>query len=329
MKKRVLCILACVCAVSMVFTLSGCNSTGKEGDADGWVPTSSVNMIVPYAAGGGADLLARAVADYIDLDGQNMYITNMEGAGGTIGAMEAYHSKNDGFTLCLQSIEISASSYIAGTIDVDLCSEMVWVAGLTDDSHALSVTTDSPYDTLEDVLTAAKENPESLTVAALGSASTKAAVQNFLRQTEADIIYVPYDSSAKSRSALMGGHVNLLYGPWSEVKAYVDSGDLRVLALAAEERAEIAPDVPTFKELGYDIFSGNTRSIMLPPGTDEEIARYYEAKIKEVFNNEEFQTAMRETLGFNTAFTSMDDLQDKIAKSVAWAEEYIPLAVNE
>lgn len=319
MGKRKTRIMAGICASIVMFAFSGCNNAKEEKGS--WTPSSSVNMIVPYAAGGGTDLLARAIAEHIDLDGQTMYITNIEGAGSVVGTMEAYHARNDGLTLLSQAPETCAFGYFDGAMEPNLCDEMIWIAGLVNDFGTLAVVADSPYETLEDVLTAAKENPDTLTLASLGTGSSKASVQDFLRQTGAAITYVPYDSAAKSRSAAMGGHEDLLWVNWSEIKAYVDSGDFRILALAAEERQEIAPDILTFNELGYNISHAVTRSVLLPPETDEEIAHYYEAKLKEVFENEEFRTTMRETLGYNMVFTDMDSMKDKIAETMAWAEK--------
>lgn len=295
---------------------------GKDA-GEGWKPTTSVNLIVPYAAGGGTDIMGRAIAQYIDLDGQTMHITNIEGGSGTVGAMEAYHADNDGLTLLLHGVTSSAFAYAEGTLPENLCEEMIWVACLVEDPFVISVASDSPYESTEDLIAAAKAAPGSLTVAGTGTSSSRATLQGIGRAIASEFNYIPYDSAAKSRAAVLGGHEDALLCTLSEAKASADSGELRILTLMSEERSELVPDVPTFKELGYDdIAIPSYRSVALPSDTDEEIARYYEGKLKEVFENGEFQSAMR-TLGYNTAFTGMDDMWDIINKNLKLAEEYV------
>lgn len=295
---------------------------------ESWKPAAPVNLIVPYAAGGGTDIMARAIAQYIDLDGQTMYVTNIEGGSGTVGSMEAYHADNDGLTLLLQSFEPVALGYIEGTLPENICEEMIWVACLVEDTYVVSAAADSPYKSMEDVIAAAKADPGDLTLAGNASSSQKGTVQAMGRAMGIELNFVPYDGGATSRTAVLGGHEDLLVSNLSEAKPYVDSGELRILALMSEERSELVPDVPTIKDLGYSgDFFGSSRSVVLPPDTDEEIARYYEGKLKEVFENGEFQSAMR-AMGYNTAFTDMDGLGDKINRALKLAEEYSSLAAE-
>lgn len=290
---------------------------------EGWKPTTSVNLIVPYAAGGGTDIMARAIAQYIDLDGQSMYITNIEGGASTIGAMEAYHADNDGLTLLLHTLEATAFSYVEGTLTENLCEEMVWIACLVEDPYAISVAAGSPYESMEDLIVAARANPGGLRLASNASSSQRGIVQGTERAIGVEFNFVPYDGGANSRAAVLGGHDDLVVHALSEAVPYATSGDLRILALASEARSELVPDVPTIKDLGYDgDFFSASRCFILPPNTNEEIARYYEGKLKEVFENEEFQSLMLDTHGINTAFTDMDGMKDKISKTMRIAEEF-------
>lgn len=325
----------CALVLALALLLSSCGtgagtdmSQGTGGNPEpagqdteeGWKPTASVNLIVGYAAGGSVDSTGRAIAQYIDLDGQTMYITNIEGGAGTIGAMEAYHADNDGLTLLLASYEPLSASYVDGTLPENLCKEMTWAASLLEDPYVISAAADSPYESLEDVIAAVKANPGSLSLAGTGTGAWKVAELMLRRGTGAEFNRVPYDSASKARTAVLGGHEDLYFGTSADVKPYADSGEMRVLAIMSEERCELIPDAPTFKESGYEgLVFGVTRCVGLPPETDEEIARYYEGKLKEVFENEEFQSLMRDTLGFNTIFTGRDELVDKINAAVEWA----------
>lgn len=301
----------------------GSPESAGQGGEGGWKPTGPVNVIVGYAPGGGMDLMARTIAQYIDLDGQPMHITNIEGGGGYIAAMEAYNLDNDGHTVLLHSIEGLAGTYFGNTNAPDFNHEMTWINCMVDDAAVFAVAAGSPYETLEDVLTAAKDDPGGVSVASLSTVTMSRIVDDIQTQAGIQFAFVPYDSTAKSRTAVLGGHQDVLHAFLSEVKAYADSGELRILMLQAEERSGIAPDVPTLSEYGINVLYAVSRGYLLPPGTDEKIARYYDEKLKEVFDNEEFQATMRDTLGYNLVFTGMDGIGEKVEKFYVWAEEFL------
>ncbi|MBQ9330382.1 MAG: hypothetical protein IJ221_05280 [Oscillibacter sp.] len=300
-----------------------------EPETPAWKPTSTVNVIVGFAAGGGMDSLARAVAQYIDLDGQTMYVTNVEGSGGNIGGMEAYHSDNDGYTLYFGSPQANACNYLSGGLAAPLNDEMVYVACLAEDVNVLTVAANSPYETFEDVVAAAKAAPGDITIASVGSGnSMEASAADVWMQAGVEFTYVPYDSASKSRTAVLGGHENLLWSQLAEAKSYIDSGELRILAVAAEERVSFYPDCPTFKELGVDTTSAISRSVMLPPGADEAIARYYDEKLHAVFENPDFQAVVQDQLGYVLIYTGYDGMKDKAASVGTWAARMMPLVLG-
>lgn len=318
--KKVLALLLCAL---MIVGMTACGSKKEEQPAatpaapaetpaeapaetpaepEGWKPESTVNVIVGFAAGGGMDSLARAVASYIDLDGQTMYVTNVEGGGGNIGGMEAYHSDNDGYTLYYGSPQANACNYLSGGLSENLNDEMVYIACLAEDVNVLTVAANSPYQTFQDVVDAAKANPKSISIASVGSGnSMEASAADIWLSADIELNYVPYDSASKSRTAVLGGHSDLLWSQLAEAKSFVDSGELRILAVASEERVSFYPDAPTFIELGIDTNSAISRSVMLPPGTDEAIARYYDEKLHEVFENPEFRATVQDKLGYVSA----------------------------
>lgn len=314
--------------LALVLCLSLCITASAEGEST-WKPTETVNAIVPFAAGGGMDALARAVAQYIDLDGQSMYVTNIEGGGGNIGGMEAYHSPNDGYTLYFGSPQANACNYLSGGLTENLNEEMVYVACLAEDVNVLTVGADSEFETFEDVVEVAKENPGAISIASVGSGnSMEASAADVWIQADVEFTYVPYDSASKSRTAVLGGHADLLWSQLAEAKTYIDSGELRILAVAADERVDFYPDCPTFKELGVDTNSAISRSVMLPPETDEEIALYYNEKLKEVFDNPEFQELVQDTLGYVLIYTDYEGMKDKTAEIGAWADKMMPLVLG-
>jgi tripartite-type tricarboxylate transporter receptor subunit TctC len=300
-------------------------ASSGSAQATSWKPTSTVNVIVGFAAGGGMDTLARAVASYIDLDGQTMYVTNVEGGGGNIGGMEAYNAEPDGYTLYIGSPQANVCNYLSGGLTANLNEEMVYVCCIAEDVNVLTVAKNSPYQSFEDVVKAAKANPKSVSIASVGSGnSMEASATDVMQKAGIELNYVPYDSASKSRTAVLGGHSDLLWSQLAEAKSYVDSGDLRILAIASDERVSFYPDAPTFKELGVDATSAISRSYMLPPKTDEAIARYYDEKLHEVFKNSEFQSTIQDKLGYVLNYTDFDGMKDKTATLQKWGEAIMP-----
>lgn len=275
---------------------------------DGY-PGDTVTMIVSYAAGAGSDLLARALAQYIDFGDETMVCTNITGGSGTIGMMECYHAEPDGLTMCLALPESYAVQILNGSLEDDLFDNLIMVASPVYDVDTVSVRADSPYTNLEELLAYAKEHPGEVTVAGVGSGLNKWMVIDLMQKTGVEFKYVPYSDANETRAAVLGGQADVLFSQACESKPYYDSKELTVLAVAADERVSFMNDVPTFKEEGYEFVAGIHRGFAVTPGTPDEIVDYLEAKIQEVYDNPEFIDYMNNTLGFNTVWTGHDDYE--------------------
>lgn len=301
--KKILALVLCLVLVLCSFV--GC---GSDEEID--YPTKPINMIVGYAAGGGTDTLARTTAQYVELDGQTMTISNMEGANGLIGSMECYNADADGYTLICAFPETWGCLYLTETTDVELYKEMTPICSLVYDVNALVVSKDSPFNSLEDVIAYGKEHPGELSLASVSTGNVNhLSSLGFADAAGIDITYVPYESASKARVALLGGHEDLWVCQCSELKSVYDSGDVKVLAVASEDRVSFLPDVPTFKECGFDVVAGLHRAFYAPPGTPEAVVKYLETAFKAVFDQEEVQTLLRDQLGFDPVWTDGADLE--------------------
>lgn len=345
--KKYIALLLTLC---MLLALVGCGNTSKDsptsppsqntpapsdsktpdtqpvsGDAvaapDGY-PEDTITMIVSYAAGAGSDLLARALAQYIDFGDETMVCTNITGGSGTIGMMECYHAEPDGLTMCLALPESYSVQILNGALEEDLFDNLILVASPVYDVDTIAVRVDSPYQTLEELVVYAKDHPGEVTIAGVGSGLNKWMAVDFMQKTGIELKYVPYSDENETRAAVLGGQADVLFSQACESKPYYDSGEMRILAVAAEERAGFMDDIPTCTELGYEFVAGIHRGFAVTPGTPDDIVDYLEAKIKEVYDNPAFIEYMNDTLGFNTVWTGHDEYESLARELV---ENFRPL----
>lgn len=188
-------------------------------------PTRSINFVVPYGAGGGTDVMARAVVGALDL-GVSTYVTNIEGASAGTGSMEVFHSDADGYTLLVHQAEALVTYVTTGTYSEALDTELTPVATVAWDPMAVSVAANGKFKSLEDIVSYAKEHPGEIKWASVGTKSNNHLTSAMIWEAAGiDVTYVPYDSASKSKTAVLGGNADVLLGQVSEVKALVDSGE--------------------------------------------------------------------------------------------------------
>ena len=325
-------IFALLLALMMVLSLAACakQSASDDGAASAAVdfPKEDINMYIGYGAGGGSDLLARALAKYIDLGDHVMVCTNLTGGSGTIAMMECWNAEPDGHSMNLCLPESFAVQVLNGSMEKDVFDKLIFLASPVYDVNTLSVRSDAQWQTLDELISYAQENPGKLTIAGVGSGVNKLWAVEIMQKLGIELKYVPYDDSNSTRAALLGGQVDLLLCQACESKPYYDSKDITVLAACADETVSFMSDVKTFKELGYEIVSGIHRGFAVTPDTPEEIVRDLEARVKAVYDNSEFQTYMHEQLGFNTVWTGHDDYEALAAKCLEDFPALIEAASN-
>lgn len=286
---------------------TGSSSTESGAQLD--YPTKNIDLVVTFAAGGGNDVLARAVAGSINLP-TTMTVTNIEGGSGTIGAMEVVNADPDGYTLLLHSGESLISQYCSGVVSEPIHEELTLVANLAYDYEALLISSaNKNFSSLEEFIDYAKANPGKVNIAGAGSRGRIEAVAlDIIDALGIDANYVSYDSGAKCRTAVMGGHVDAVFTQIASEVGYIESGELVPLAVTAEERVPVLGDTcVTFKEMGYDIISGMTRSIWAPKETPQEILDYLSNQIEVLFNDQTFLDTLEGQLHYNAAYLGAAD----------------------
>jgi tripartite-type tricarboxylate transporter receptor subunit TctC len=255
-------------------------------------PDRAIKMIVPWAAGGDTDNIFRPFGPAFQkaLGGATVVITNVGGASGTVGAREAKGSLPDGYTLFAVHDYIH-STYYTGVADVNYWDfEPVCLIAAT--PSILTASPKTKWSTLKDMVVDAKAHPGQISVGAtLGSTShffpalvEKAAGVKFK--------YISYDGLAQRMNAILGGHIDLTDGNLTQ-KGKVDAGQLKFLASATEKRMADLPNVPTLKELGYDVVYSVSRGLLAPKGTPNEILTKLESACGQASKDPAFAASMK------------------------------------
>jgi tripartite-type tricarboxylate transporter receptor subunit TctC len=254
-------------------------------------PDRPVKLIVPWAAGGDTDNIFRPFGQAFEKAlGGTVVIANIGGASGTVGAREAKNSPPDGYTLYAVHDYIH-STYYTGVADVNY-TDFEPVCSVSSTPSVLTASPKTTWKSLKDLVADAKAHPGKITVGAtLGSTSHffPALVE---KAAKIKFKYVSYDGLAQRMNAILGGHIDLTDGNLTQ-KGKVDAGQLRFIAIATEKRSPELPNVPTFKELGYDVEYAVTRGIMAPKGTAADILGTLETACGKAVKDAAFADSMK------------------------------------
>jgi tripartite-type tricarboxylate transporter receptor subunit TctC len=233
-------------------------------------PTKEVQIIIPYAAGGATDLIFRALAattgKYL---GKAVIVVNRPGGGGTVGATEAAQAKPDGYTLLSAITPLTILPHQVKTTFTYKSFEPV--INVVKDPGMFLVRSDSPWKSLKEFLDYAKKNPDMITVGNSGAGGGVHLIALAFEKTAGvKFNHIPFAGGGPSVTALLGGHINAVSVSPPEGIEHVKAGKLKIIALFAEKRFELFPDVPTVKEQGVDFVMGQWRGLAAPKGTPPE-----------------------------------------------------------
>lgn len=265
-------------------------------------------LVKELSAGGGSDLCTREVASIIEQQtGWSLTCTNMPGGSGATGFMELLQRENDGYTIpgCTSTI---VSLKQIGTLDVDY-NDFDVIAGYNQEICSIGVNAEwaakNNIDTLQDFIDYSKAHPgeviiSSTAVGGIWNVDTTYAA----KVTGCDWNIVPNSGGgAQAVIDCAGGSVNAVGGGCFEANAQVEAGKIKMLAVMSEDRVSIYPDVPTFKECGYDVLGATTRSYLAPKGVDPAILAILEEAIMNAVGSDEFKEycANQGSVAWNTS----------------------------
>ncbi len=287
-------------------------------------PSRPITMIVPFPPGGVADLTGRPTAFAMEkFLKQRIIIENKAGAGGAIGMAATANSKPDGYTIMMALSSISIIPPAERLFDRKPPYEMgqlAPIALISADPTVLVVRSDSPWKTVKDFVDDAKKRPGKINYSSSGIYGTlHMAMEIFASAADIKVFHVPYQGGGPAVTALLGGQVEALASGPSAVIGQIKAGKLRPLATWGDKRLASLPDVPTFKELGYNaefyIWSG----LFAPAGTPAPVLQTLRNAARQAVDNPDFKNAMAkiETPVYYLDAPEFQKFWDKDAKALA------------
>jgi tripartite-type tricarboxylate transporter receptor subunit TctC len=252
-------------------------------------PERPVTLIVPFAAGGGTDISARVMAQYLERElGQPFVVQNRPGAGGAIGLGALATAAPDGYTLAIINtpgiVTIPIERQAGWTMD-----SFTFIAGVVDDPGTFAVHPDSPIRSIADLVEAAKRDPGRVTVATQGVGSA-GHINMLLLEQATGVRFEPvvYGGTAPGALALLRREVAVATANLGEALTFARSQPWRMLGVMAERRNAMAPEVPTLRELGLDLLGGSLRGVGGPRGLQPDVVARLSAAIARVVANPDF-----------------------------------------
>lgn len=263
-------------------------------------PTKEITVIVPFNAGGNADLSMRALCETANtlgtfFNGQKLVVENVGGGGAVIGQTKAWKAPTDGYTLMLYTSSVINNDVFNDTEYV--YNDWLPIAGYNPDPEVIYCPADAPYSTLQEFYDWAAKTDYILASTPGHTTGHHIRLMNLAEERNLNINYIHTNSASEQLLQVIGGHVDISMNTvGASVGAYQD-GQIKILAVAAEERVEQLPDVPTYRELGEDFIDGADRGIAIRKGVDEEVYNYLVEEFKKVIETPEFKAAMEKIGG--------------------------------
>lgn len=278
-------------------------------------PVKPLRLIVPYAAGGGSDFVARIVGTRLgEALGQSVVVDNRPGAGGLIGAEIAARAPADGYTLLLADASFTISPVVNRKTSYNATRDFVPVALVADTPYVFITPSTEPSNSLTEFVALAKSRPGQISIGSAGNGSgSHLAGELFQLNAGLKLIHIPYKSSGQVTADTMTGQVQSSFATAPSVVQSYKSGKLKILAAASPKRSAALPDVPVFSELGYkDVVITNWYGVMAPAGTPVAIVDKLSAEIRRIVGIAE----VRERLA-GAALEPIDATQQQFAELIA------------
>lgn len=324
--------LAVALSLVMLLGITACgqkdtSTPGTSGDTQAEATVfpdgKQVSLIVPYSAGGASDTTARIYASELEKSlGTSVIVSNVTGASGAVGLEKVKNSKADGYTIAYMPVE-STMLRALGFTDLST-DDFRFIGRAMTIPAAVTVRADAPWETLDDFLNYAKENPGKVRVGNSGTGSIwHIAAASIEDKCDVSFNHVPFDGAAPAVTALLGNNIEAVTVSPSEVKNNVDSGELKILCILGEGHSSVAPEVPTAQELGIDIAIQGWGGFAVPKDTPQEVIDILVAASETAINSDAVKDLLVDR-GYEHAYLNGADMDAKAAAELAYYGELIP-----
>lgn len=249
----------------------------------------NIKIIVPFDAGGGVDITCRVISEAAGKDyfnGHSIIVENMPGGGAIVGQTNVANAKADGYTMLAASAALVTNPIFNET--TYKTSDFKAIAMVCFDPQCVVVPKDSPYNTLEEFVEAAKQDSLKMSTPGQSTSPHLAGVQ-MEQELGIKFDYLHTDSANMQLQQIMGNHSDCALMTAGEAASAVKDGSVKALGVMSEERAETLPDVPTFKEAGYDMVVGSFRGLAVPADTPDDVVEVLDTTFGEIMQTETFK----------------------------------------
>ena len=300
-------------AVAAGLVLTGCGTTAEGGsasDSGNEGPVTGLRVMVPNSPGSGYDTTARAWAQVLEDEGlaESIEVFNLEGAGGTVGLQRLVNEKGNADLLMQMGLGVVGAQYSnksEATLD-----QTTPIAKLIEDAEAIVVPADSPYKSLDDLVTAWKADPGNTPVGGASNPGgpdhlTPMLLAKEVGVTPSSVNYVAYDGGGELLAGILGGDVKFAATGIGEVSEPAAAGQVRILAVTSDKAVE-GVDAPTLKDEGVDLTFTNWRGVVAAPGITEEETKRFVDMMTEMHDSDAWKKVL-EDQGWTDAFVTGDE----------------------
>jgi tripartite-type tricarboxylate transporter receptor subunit TctC len=286
--------------------------------AEARYPDKAVRIVLPFAAGGVADITARIIAEKLgDKLGQRFYVENQPGAGGIAAARTVISSPPDGHTLALLSNGTAVSVSLFKKLPFDPLKDFEPVSSLGFFDFIFSTGATSEFKTLGDFIAAAKAKPGALNVGTINIGSTQnLSAELFKTAAGIDFTIIPFRATPEAQISLLQGDIALVIDSYSSMKGNLADGKLRALASSGSKRSEATPDLATVQEsgvAGYDVVSWN--ALFAPAGTPPEIVKTLNGALRDILADADVKRRLIE-LGIEARASTPQEISARLRSDI-------------
>ena len=286
-------------------------------------PQRPIKLIVPFAAGGNTDSIARLTAERMSQSlGQSVIVENKAGANGAIAADFVAQSPPDGYTLFMAAMPVLAILPTITKTKFDPLRDFTPVSNVGSNPFVMAISSTVPAKNLREFVAYVKKNDGKLNFASGGSGSVShLSPVLFLKRANLNMTHISYKGGGPAVADLLGGQVQMYFGNLSELAPHADGGKIRIIGVSSLERAKQIPDVPTFAESGFPGFKTLTwNGIVAPAGTPPAIINRLATAVQDAVSKPEFRARLWQ-LGVDPIGDTPTEFAETLrADSATWAE---------